>query len=156
MTTSAAPQALQAVHGDEARVAGTGADQVDGRSHHRLQRSTAPALHLEPSRISVRPGGQQPFGGFASPSSLRLDRHGPGRVRARRARSVQATRRWPSSSASSPDSVAHAPIGIWHPPPSRDTTARSAASAGMADRVVDCAARTSRDRRSSLRAPRRP
>ena len=50
-----APHALQAVHGDEARIAGTGADQVNGRFHHRCVVSHAAHRGIQDS--SPRPPG---------------------------------------------------------------------------------------------------
>ena len=107
-----APHALQAVRGDEARIAGTGADQVDGWFDHlcvRLRRSSRSASRISPP---PRPGAVRRL-----PCRVRaLDRPGQTPPRAPRG-TRRATRRWPSSSASPPTpSPARRSASDIHPP----------------------------------------
>ena len=122
-----AAQALEPVHGDEPGVAGAGANQIDGRILHgcslvSLDTRWASARIVSAPRASSASATR-------TPTTSRLVHRAGRRWRARLAAAVERDHDGGQRAASRPSTVAYAPIGIWHPPPSRVTTARSAVSA---------------------------
>ena len=146
MTTSAAREAVEAVHGDEARIA-----RARRRSDRRPDASWLDAFDRRVRPLHV---GEDLVGALRE----QLVRHRrptaaasvaePARF-ARTARAPSSESTTAASVIESPVTVACAPIGIWQPPPSSATTARSASSASARRRIVDRCDR-GRRRASSL------
>ena len=116
MTTSARAQALEAAHGDEAGIARAGADQIDAVRHGWIP-STAACARCTSARMSPAP----PPGARRPPAcrALRPARIDPD-ADARTIRPPSGETTTPRQRQSSVrDLCAYAPIGIWHPPPSR-------------------------------------
>src|SRR5215467_9436994 len=112
-------QALQTADGDQSGITRAGPDQI----HDAHDSRTSARMASAPCWIRSRP--------TRAPSDAALLRNPRADARIRRLPSRVATAAT-SSSPPSADGVARAPIGVWQPPPSVSTRARSASSATAA------------------------
>ena len=131
-----AAQALETVHGDEARVARAGADQMKPPRvsciESSLVRSRGPMRVQDVVRTASQETLVRPRVRRASAS----DRRPAAAARATPA-AVRSDDHEPVSVMVSPLTVANAPIGIWQPPPSRDYYRAFGRSASIAVVVAD-------------------